>query len=114
MAEIIPVHAHIETAGRHVVRPDLAKQLRDASCKGNSAALDTDEDDFDAVFVALRDFVGDAGEDTLDRLRIKDGARFGHKRKKGPIRACRNLLELMFISSPWQPHRAALKERSID
>src|SRR5690606_30992691 len=64
--QVIAMHADVEAAGGNVVSPDLLKQSGQSLGQRNATALDPDEDDFAAVFIALGNFVGHASECALN------------------------------------------------
>jgi hypothetical protein len=76
--EVIPVHRDIELAERSGVVPDAGKDLAEQLRERHAAALDADEHDFAAGFIALGDFVRDAGERALDCLGIQDDVGIRH------------------------------------
>jgi len=80
LVQIIAVHADVELADRDGVSPDSFQQQAQAFGEVDAAALDTDNHDGLGAVIALDDLVGNAGEDAMDGLGVKDGGLLGHKK----------------------------------
>ena len=78
LSEIVAVHADIEGADGNRLTPDFGQHTGKALGEKHAAALDADEDDFTAFFVALGDFVSDAGQRPLHGGGIQDDVGFRH------------------------------------
>ena len=77
LIEVIAVHGDIQTSGRDGVSPNRREKFAEAFGERQAAALDADEHDQFAGFVALGDLVGDAGEGALNRHRVQEDGGFG-------------------------------------
>ena len=60
--EVVAVHPHVHTADRHRVPPNPGQESGQSRRQVDSSALDADQNHLGARFIALGDFVGDAGE----------------------------------------------------
>ena len=75
LIEVIAMHADVERAERDGVGPDVGEDGAEALSEGDAAALDADEGDVGAGFVAFGDFVADTSEGALDGRGVEDGVR---------------------------------------
>ncbi len=75
LIEVIAMHADVERTGGDRVLPNGGEDGAESLGDGNAAALNADESDLGAGYVALSDFVADAGEGALDGGSVKNGLR---------------------------------------
>jgi hypothetical protein len=59
--------------------PDSREQRGEAVGEMNAAALHADDDHGGTGFIALDNFVGDAGEDAMNGLSVEDDGGFRHE-----------------------------------
>src|SRR5690349_7794673 len=78
MVEVVAMHGDIEVAARHGLTPNGCERCAEAFGERHTAALNANKHDVRADFIALADFVGDAGESALDGGGVEDDGRFRH------------------------------------
>jgi hypothetical protein len=65
-AKVVAVHAHIQASHRNGVSPNALQLPAEAMREVDAAALNPDERHRLAVFMAFRDFVGNAHQHPVD------------------------------------------------
>ena len=81
-AEVVAVQAHVHAAGGHDMPPDAGEDGVQALRQRHAAALNADQHEVGAGFVALGDFVRDARQGALDGNGVEDDGIFRHKKSE--------------------------------
>jgi len=68
--EIVAVSADIQFPDRNGMAPDILENGSKAFRQKDAAFLDSNQNDGIAAFILLHDFVGNAGEDSMNGLGV--------------------------------------------
>ncbi len=78
LIEVVSMHADIEAAGGDWLGPDIGQEKTETVGERNATALNSYESDFVAELVSFGNFVGDAGEGTVEGCGVEDEGGFRH------------------------------------